>query len=106
MTSYRNMLAKRDTVPEEENEQRRILYGLPFPDVSDAQLLERYRRHNAEVRQYFSDRGDDLLEVDWSRGDGWNELCGFVGKPVPSIPFPHANRGRYAKRGIWRWPRR
>ena len=24
-------------------------------------------------------------------GDGWEELCAFLGKPVPEIPFPKAN---------------
>lgn len=32
---------------------------------------------------------DKLLE--WSPEDGWKPLCGFLGKPVPDIPFPHAN---------------
>lgn len=32
---------------------------------------------------------EKLLEFDVK--DGWGPLCEFVGKPVPSIPFPHIN---------------
>lgn len=97
--SYRNMLANQGDATEEMNEIRRILYGLPFPNVTEAQLIERYERHNAEVLEYFRDRPDDLLVVDWAAGAGWPELCGFLGKPIPGKPFPHANKGKYAGAG-------
>ena len=32
---------------------------------------------------------DRLLE--WYIEDGWEPLCKFLGKPVPDVPFPHAN---------------
>ena len=32
---------------------------------------------------------DRLLE--WSIDEGWEPLCGFLDKPVPDEPFPHAN---------------
>ncbi len=96
LRSYRNMLAHQGDASERMNERRRILYGLPFPGVTDRQLVERYRRHLRDVRAYFADRPADLLEVDWARGDGWERLCGFLGKPVPDAPFPHANRGSYS----------
>lgn len=32
---------------------------------------------------------DRLLE--WYLGDGWEPLCGFLGKPVPDTEFPHVN---------------
>ncbi|MYB38989.1 MAG: hypothetical protein F4Y26_16720 [Gammaproteobacteria bacterium] len=37
----------------------------------------------------------DLLVLDFERGDGWPELCAFLGEPVPDTPFPHVNRGVY-----------
>lgn len=55
------------------------------PDV----FLARYRRHNAEVREYFRHRSDDLLVMDISQGAGWPELCGFLRQLRPSEPFPH-----------------
>lgn len=53
--------------------------------------LKVYRRHNREVRQYFKDRPGDLLEFDLGKGQGWRDLCAFLGRPVPAIPFPRSN---------------
>lgn len=41
---------------------------------------------------------DRLLE--WTYEDGWEPLCKFLGKEVPSEPFPHANAagGAYESR--------
>jgi len=97
--SYTNMLANQGEADEDLNVIRRILYGLPFPHVTEEQLIERYKRHNAEAVDYFRDRPQDLLIIDWTEGGGWDELCGFLGKERPSEPFPHANKGRYTK-----WP--
>lgn len=63
------------------------LYGRKDFDADT--MLERYRRHNAEVRQYFAARPDDLLVL--RPGDGWEKLCGWLGKPVPSVPYPWTN---------------
>ncbi|WP_051078113.1 sulfotransferase [Marinobacter gelidimuriae] len=93
--SYKNMLANQGDASKELNEIRRILYGLPFPDVSESQLVERYEKHNAEVEYYFRDRPKDLLIINWEEGDEWKELCDFLGKDVPIKPFPHANKGSY-----------
>ena len=94
--SYRNMLRGQGDASEELNEIRRILYGLPFPHVTEAQLIERYEKHNQDVSVYFHGRPEALLVVDWARGHGWRELCGFLNTDTPSEPFPHANRGDYA----------
>lgn len=51
-----------------------------------------YNKHNEEVMNYFSDRPDDLLVLDFTKGDRWEKLCAFLGKEVPGIPFPHYNR--------------
>ena len=93
--SYKNMLANQGEASEEINEIRRILYGLPFPEVTESQLIERYERHNAEVENYFHDRPKDLLIVNWAEGDGWKELCDFLGRDIPNEPFPHSNKGKY-----------
>ena len=96
--SYKNMLANQGEASEELNEIRRILYGLPFPQVSEHQLIERYEKHNAEVECYFRNRFKDLLVIDWEEGGGWKDLCDFLGKDIPNKPFPHANKGKYADR--------
>ncbi len=50
-----------------------------------------YRKHEEEVKCYFSGRPEKLLIVNWESGDGWAELCAFLGYPVPDIDFPHIN---------------
>ena len=29
--------------------------------------------------------------MNMSQGAGWKDLCGFLGKPIPSAPYPHGN---------------
>lgn len=94
--SYQNMLARQGDASEELNEIRRILYGLPFPNVSESQLIDRYVRHNTEVEAYFQGRQNDLLIVNWEEGSRWEELCSFLSKELPSDPFPHSNKGTYS----------
>jgi hypothetical protein len=53
-------------------------------------FLAAYRRHNAEVLEYFKDRPSDLLVMDMSRGDGWLELCPFLDVPIPDVAYPIA----------------
>ncbi|KAK2601096.1 hypothetical protein N8I77_010568 [Diaporthe amygdali] len=48
----------------------------------------RYRRHYEEVRAAATE--DRLLE--YKVEEGWGPLCEFLGKPVPNVPFPHANK--------------
>jgi len=95
ITSYQNMLKHQGEANEELNRIRRTLYGLPFPFVSADGLMHRYEKHNAEVLDYFRDRPGTLLTVNWEKGDGWLALCNFLEKPVPDIPFPHENKGKY-----------
>lgn len=62
-------------------------------DLADKdKLLEGFNKHNTEVQIYFKSRPDDLLVVNWTKGDGWKELSDFLGVPVSSCAFPHANR--------------
>ena len=97
LQSYKNMLRTLDLPKEAWNEMRRTLYDLPFPDVTAEQPKGRYLQHNQEVRQYFKNRPNDLLVVNWEAGDRWQELCQFLDVPVPKVEFPHANRGVYQK---------
>jgi hypothetical protein len=81
---------------------REWIYGAGAGDPvgHDDLYVERYRRHNDEVVAHFADRPDDLLVMDLGRGDGWTELCGFLGADPPGVPFPHANRGRAGRRAV------
>jgi hypothetical protein len=73
---------------------RALIYGpgAAHPRGNEALYRERLRRHNREVMEYFQDRPDDLLVIDVTREPSWERLCAFLGKPVPAIPFPHANK--------------
>lgn len=54
--------------------------------------MRRFKRHNREVRQYFKDRPDDLLEIDLSKGHQWEQICPFLGIDIPEQPFPMSNK--------------
>ena len=73
---------------------RALIYGpeAAHPRGNEALFKERMRRHNREVIAYFQDRPDDLLVIDVTRDPSWERLCGFLGKSVPDVPFPHANK--------------
>jgi hypothetical protein len=70
---------------------REWIYGAGCPEGNEAIYLDRYNNHNKEVMEYFNDRPDDLLAMDLSQSDGWDEICAFLGKEIPDTPFPHAN---------------
>lgn len=63
-------------------------------------FLARYRRHNEEVLEHFKDRPQDLLVMKMSEGAGWKELAEFIGKPVPTVAYPHANSD-WDTKDIW-----
>jgi hypothetical protein len=48
--------------------------------------------HESNARRYFADRPDKLLVFDIFNGDGWPELCAFLGVPIPDAPYPHENK--------------
>ncbi|MFM7134317.1 MAG: sulfotransferase [Planctomycetota bacterium] len=53
---------------------------------------EAYAFHGRAVRAHFAGRESQFRVLNWDRGDGWPELCGFLGVPAPSgLPFPHEN---------------
>jgi len=68
------------------------LYGTRNFDPD--RMLERYRRHNREVKEYFGSRPGDLLVMDMESGAGWPELCAFLDKPVPAADYPVEYRTR------------
>ncbi len=72
---------------------REWIYGEGAGDpVGHEQVyVDRYERHNADVRSWFANRPGDLLELDLGAGDGWAELGAFLGRDVPDGPFPHVN---------------
>ena len=65
------------------------LYGTAVFD--EALFRSGYQRFVAGVLDHFKDRSQHLLVLDVAAGEGWGELCAFMGKPVPTIPFPKSN---------------
>lgn len=50
-----------------------------------------FERHHRRVEEYFTGRSD-LLVVDIPRDPTWENLCEFLDRPVPDVPFPWVNR--------------
>lgn len=54
------------------------------------QWRDRYRLHNKAIREHFGER---LLEMNIVAGDGWPELCEYLGHEIPvDQPFPYSNK--------------
>jgi len=79
---------------------RKWIYGEKFgaPMGNESVYLARYQRHISEVRDHFKDRPNDLLEICWEKGEGWEKMCPFLGVPIPEAAFPHSNKGDYTKK--------
>jgi hypothetical protein len=65
------------------------LYGQK--DFDARVFLQRYRRHNLEVRQYFRNRPEDLLVMDMDAGMEWAALCKFLNRRIPEVLYPRLN---------------
>lgn len=70
--------------------RRMLLYGTVVYDRE--KFIETYHRHHEDVKKYFHNRPDNLLEMDITAGDGWEKLCPFLGLPVPYQPFRDTNK--------------
>ena len=96
LRSWNDMLAAHPPFTDSLWELSRIQWGLPFPNVTNLQLVSRYMQHNRSVGEYFAgERRKRLLVIDWEKGHGWPELCAFLERPVPPVVFPHENRGKH-----------
>jgi hypothetical protein len=42
------------------SEMNRFIYGVSFPSGNEQVFLDRYRKHNEEVKAYFQNRTDDF----------------------------------------------
>lgn len=68
------------------------LFGVNPSTASEPELIAKFIAHNTRVVEYFQNRPDDLLVVDWEAGDSWAKVCAFLQTPTPDVPFPHLNR--------------
>ena len=81
---------------------RKHAYGYYYPHYKKQEHIAIYLKHNDNVQNYFQKRPAQFLELCWENGDGWEELCGFLGKPVPNQPFPHENSHQKRKTQVTR----
>lgn len=63
--------------------------GFAVPASRD-DLLAAYERHLTRVRRLIPAERLLVFEV----AEGWEPLCGFLGRPVPDMPFPRTNSTR------------
>lgn len=71
---------------------RKYAYGYEYPFCHEKEHIKFYKDHNNDVKEHFKNRPKDFLIVCWENGDGWEELCNFLSKKVPKMPFPHINK--------------
>jgi len=71
------------------DEIHEALYGVSLYDADVFRAT--YFAYYHDVRLYFEDRSQDLLMMNFSQGEGWDELCLFLNKEIPIIEFPRRN---------------
>lgn len=72
---------------------RQLIYGAPTPVSHEDAYVERFRRHNEEVKAYFAGRPQDLLAIDLSERDALQPICDFLGRRSWRLRrMPHENR--------------
>lgn len=76
------------------------LYSTPYVKLDDAAFSAKFRKHEAEVMEYFKDKPGKLLVINIDKGAGWKEICDFLNVPIPKERFPHSHtyKPSYVKR--------
>ncbi len=72
--------------------------GKGLPKYYKQNTIKVFSKHNKEVIEYFKDRPEDLLIIDFTKGDKWEKLCHFLGHEIPNEPFPHYNNSKKQKK--------
>ena len=82
---------KTSRMPGHDQKAKRLYGTLEF----DREILSKaYDDHDSHVRSYFRDRPDALLILNLCEGQtNWDQLCAFLGRPSPDVPFPRSNEG-------------
>jgi hypothetical protein len=86
---------------------RVLNYGKANPIGNEAEYLERYRKHNQEVIEYFKEETDRLLVLPLEANDKWEQLSTFLGRKKPKLDYPVVNQtsksGKANSKGLRKW---
>ncbi len=74
--------------------------GHGSPLGSEETYISRVTGHNRAVGEYFHRAPHSLLTLRITAGDGWEALCSFLDKPIPSSPFPYLNAATSRTSGV------
>jgi hypothetical protein len=69
---------------------RNLVYGSTV--AYEYLYKKKYQEHQHRVMNTVP--AERLLVMDIPSGDGWEQLCPFLGVPIPPMPFPHQHRSR------------
>lgn len=74
---------------------RKKAYGFdPCLHIDNKKFLieNLYEKQNEEIRNYFKNRKNDLLEIDLIKNPSFDIICDFIEFSVPNKEFPHENK--------------
>jgi len=91
INSCRNFKHFRVKLSSDQKTVRLLLYN--HNGFHEGKFRRSYIRHHREVKKYFKDR-NDLLVMDFTKGDEWKKLCEFLGKEIPNKMFPHKHKSK------------
>jgi hypothetical protein len=63
-------------------------FGFPLIKDNEEEVKAFYLNHNKTIKERF----DNVLVMNFEKGDSWKELCEFLELPIPEINFPHENK--------------
>jgi hypothetical protein len=72
---------------------QKLIYGINEATLYDYKIYtDQYEMHNANVKEYFKYRSDDLLVVSLSEVDAMERIYGFLGFKFNGEKMPHLNK--------------
>ncbi|MDX1640356.1 MAG: sulfotransferase [Balneolaceae bacterium] len=75
-------------------EYEKLKFNTPENDIFDEKSLKSiYLDHIETVRDYFRYRKKDLLEINLSENNAYQQFCDFLGEKPLYGRFPHLNKG-------------
>ena len=81
------------------NRIRKYFYGSADTILNKDLYLEKYRRHNIEVKKYFKNR-NNFISISISNNEDVVKLQRFLGAPIKFTSFPHKNKAPKSKKEI------